>query len=66
MLDQYNKDSKTNHQKLKNIYSMKMREFDDFKAKRREHEEMMSNRKKDNASNNKALVRELKEKANRS
>jgi hypothetical protein len=45
---------------------MIMREFEDFKSKRREHEQMMSHRKKDNTNNNKALVRELKEKAIRS
>ena len=52
--------------KLTKTYNQMLRNFEEFKSKRREHEEMMNDRKKDNTINNKKLVRELKEKAIRS
>jgi len=41
------------HLKLKQAYSMILKEFEEFKQKKKDHEQNMNERKKDNSDYNK-------------
>ena len=65
-MERFAKDEKDKHKKLRSTYSYMLRQFEEFKDKRREHEEMMNERKRGNSINTNKLKNELKAKALRS